>query len=324
MVGNRFSHRANLPGILSTDSPSSQLVIGFDAGGTKTVGLLADESGDILREARSGGANLVVHGELAVEKSLYEVLDMLDPPQSVAATCLGIAGANREQDREILVGVLRRLGLRRGVRIVNDAYIALVAGAPERSGIVIISGTGSIAYGVDPSGKTARAGGWGYLLGDEGSAFWIGHAAVRLGIRAADGRGPATALYKTICESLELDEPAKLVEWFYDQELARERVAKLARLVEEAAEAHDEAAEDLLDQAARHLARAGQAVARQLQFPGTFPVVLSGGAFRACPSLYDRLESYLNLPDGRVVRLEVEPAVGAVQLALDALEPEAE
>ena len=266
----------------------------------------------------------MVHGELAVEKSLYEVLDMLDPPGPVAATCLGIAGANRDQDREILVGLLRRLGLRHGVRIVNDAYIALVAGAPERSGIVIISGTGSIAYGVDPSGKTARAGGWGYLLGDEGSAFWIGHAAVRLGIRAADGRGPATALYETICESLELEEPAKLVEWFYDQELARERVAKLARLVEEAAMAHDEAAEDLLEQAAQHLARAGQAVARQLEFPGSFPVVLSGGAFRACPSLYDRLESYLNLPAGRVVRLEVEPAVGAVQLALDALTPETE
>lgn len=301
------------------DMETTQYVIGFDAGGTKTVGLLADATGEVLREARGGGANLVVHGELAVEKSLYQVLDMLEPPGPVAATCLGIAGADREQDRKVLTDVLRRLGLRRGVRIVNDAYIALVAGAPERYGIVIVSGTGSIAYGVDPSGKTARAGGWGYLLGDEGSAFWIGHAAVRLGIRAADGRGPATALYRTICEDLDLDEPAKLVEWFYDQELSRERVAKLARLVEEAAAEHDEAAEDLLEQAAQHLARAAQAVARQLEFPGPYSVVLSGGAFRACPSLYARLERFLELPGGRVVRLEAEPATGAVQLALDTL-----
>ena len=121
------------------------------------------------------------------------------------------------------------------------------------------------------------------MLGDEGSAFWLGHAAVRAGIRAADGRGPATLLFQRICEHLDLHEPARLVEWFYDQELSRTRVAQLARLVEQAAADGDEKAQDLLDQAARHLARAARAVERQLDFSGPFPLVLSGGAFRACP-----------------------------------------
>jgi N-acetylglucosamine kinase-like BadF-type ATPase len=295
-------------------------VIGIDAGGTKTVGLLGDEAGAVLREARSGGANLRLQGELSVEKSLFQVIDALDAPQPVDALCLGIAGVGNDADREVVRDVLRRLGIRRAVRIVNDAEIALIAGAPDGHGIVLVSGTGSIAFGIDPSGKSARSGGWGYLLGDEGSAFWLGHAAVRAGIRAADGRGPATALFKLICEHLEVREPAQLVEWFYDQELSRSRVAQLARLVEEAAADGDEKAQDLLDQAVRHLARAARAVERQLDFPGPYPLVLSGGAFRACPSLARRLEARLDdLPLARVVRLEAEPATGAVKLALELL-----
>ncbi len=294
-------------------------VIGIDAGGTKTVGLLAEDSGATVREARAGSANLMVHGELAVEKTLYQVLDALDSPAPVAAVCLGIAGADRPTDREVLSGVLRRLGLRQRVRIVNDAFIALVAGAPAGIGIVVVAGTGSIAYGVDAGGKTARSGGWGYLLGDEGSAFWLGHAAVRQGIRAADGRGPATTLYDRIRHKLDLHDPGELVKWFYDQELSRDRVAKLASVVEEAAADGDEAADALLDQGAEHLARAARAVAGQLAFPDSFPLVLSGGAFRACPSLAGRLERALDLPAARVARLEDEPATGAVQLALDLL-----
>ncbi len=295
-------------------------VIGIDAGGTKSVGLLADESGNVLREARGGGANLRAHGELGVEKSLFQVIDALDAPGPVEALCLGIAGVSQEADRELVRVLLRRLGIRRAVRIVNDAEIALISGAPDGHGIVLVAGTGSNAYGIDPTGKRARSGGWGYLLGDEGSAFWLGHAAVRAGIRAADGRGPATNLYERICAHLEVREPARLVEWFYDQELSRTRVAQLARLVVEAAVDGDETAQDLLDHAARHLARAARAVERQLDFPGPYPLVLSGGAFRACPSLVRRIEARLDdLPGARLVRLEVEPATGAVTLALELL-----
>jgi N-acetylglucosamine kinase-like BadF-type ATPase len=294
-------------------------VIGIDAGGTKTVGLLADETGKVLRQARASGANLRVHGELGVEKTLYQILDALDAVQPVAALCLGIAGVDRDAERTMVGDLLRRLGIRRPPRIVNDATIALVAGAPDGIGIVVVAGTGSIAFGMDEEGRSARSGGWGYLLGDEGSAFWLGHAAVRQGIRAADGRGPATTLYDRICAHLELRLPADLVGWFYDQELSRTRVAQLARLVEEAAADGDEAARDLLDQAAQHLARAAQSVDRQLGFAAPYPLVLAGGAFRACPSLVGRFERGLDLQCARVARLQTEPATGAVTLALELL-----
>ncbi len=294
-------------------------VIGIDAGGTKTMGLLADASGTVLSRMRSGSANLVVKGELAVEKTLFEVIDALEAPEPVAALCLGIAGVDRPNEEQLLRDVLRRLGQRQPLRVVNDAFIALVAGAPSGLGIAVVAGTGSIAYGVDPSGTAARSGGWGYLLGDEGSAFWLGHAAVRLGIRAADGRGQATSLFDRICAKLGITDPSGLVAWFYDQELSRNRVAELASLVEAASNDGDGPAEDLLDQAAKHLARAARAVARQLTFPGPYPIVLAGGAFKACPSLYRRLEARLTLPEVEVRLLDVEPAMGAVTLALELL-----
>ena len=205
--------------------------------------------------------------------------------------------------------------------MVNDAHIALVAGAPDGCGIVVIAGTGSIAYGVGADGARARSGGWGYLLGDEGSAYWLGHAAVRLGIRAADGRGRPTSLYERVCGDLGLRDPQALVSWFYDPDLSRYRVAGLASLVEEAATAGDRAADELLDQAAEHLASAARSVARQLVVDGDYPLVLAGGVFKACPSLYERLESRLEMESAQVTRLEVEPAMGAVTLALRMLDP---
>ncbi len=294
-------------------------VIGIDAGGTKTMGLLADETGKILSKMRSGGANLRVKGELAVEKTLFEVIDGLEAPERIAALCLGIAGVSGPEEEQVIRDVLRRLGQRQPIRVVNDAFVALVAGAPSGVGIVVVAGTGSIAYGVGPEGNTARSGGWGYLLGDEGSAFWLGHAAVRQGIRAADGRGPATILYDRICGRLEISEASGLVEWFYDQELSRNRVAELACLVESASHEGDAAAEDLLDQAAKHLARAARAVASQLTFSERYPIVLAGGAFKACPSLRRRLEARLTMAEVEIILLDAEPATGAITLALELL-----
>jgi N-acetylglucosamine kinase-like BadF-type ATPase len=294
-------------------------VIGLDAGGTKTVGLLADESGAVRRDARGAAANLVMQGELGVEKVLFQVIEALDPPARVDAVCLGIAGADRPAQLELVRGVLGRLGFRRRVRVVNDAVIALAAGAPDGIGMVVVAGTGSIAYGRDPTGTVARAGGWGYLLGDEASAFWLGHAAVRQGIRGVDGRGPETSLFERICRRVGVETPQEVADWFYSKQMPRTSVAELAGVVEEAAADGDAAAAALLDQAADHLARAARAVRRRLAFPGSHPLVLAGGTFRACPSLVPRLGSLLDLPGARLERLTVEPAQGAVTLALQEL-----
>jgi N-acetylglucosamine kinase-like BadF-type ATPase len=297
-------------------------VLGIDAGGTKTVALLADERGHVLAETRGGGANLQTHGELQVEKVFHELIEGLDAHGRADAVCLGIAGVDRPRDRELVAGILRRLGHRERALIVNDALIALVAGAEERVGIVVLAGTGSIAYGRDRNGRVARAGGYGFLLADEGSGYWLGHEALRAAVRDDDGRGPATAIKALVFERLGVASVPELVPLAYEQGLAKYQIAALADVVEAAGGAGDAVAREILGRAGAELALAARSVAARLAFSGAFPVLLAGGVFKACPSLVERVSASLGLERARVRRLEVEPAQGAVSLALELLRQE--
>ncbi len=295
-------------------------VLGIDAGGTKTIGLLADERGRVLDQARAGGANLQTHGELEVEKVFHEVIERLSERGRIESVCLGIAGVDRPRDEAVVKGILRRLGQRERVRVVNDAVIALVAGAAERFGIVVLAGTGSIAFGLARDGRTARAGGYGYLLADEGSAYWLGHQALRAAVRAGDGRGPRTALAELIFTELGIASAAELLPLVYEKGMPKYRIAALAPMVERARAAGDAVAAGILDEAARELALGARTVARALGLGADpFPVVLAGGVFKASPSLAAALERQLELPRAQLRPLDAEPATGAVALALDML-----
>ncbi len=295
-------------------------VIGIDAGGTKTVGLLADESGRTLAECRGSGANLQVHGELEVEKVLHGIIEELGSDRAVSALCLGIAGVDRPHDQEVIRGILRRLGHRERARVVNDAVIALVAGSPDRVGIVLLAGTGSIAYGQDRHGDSARSGGYGFLLADEGSGYWLGHQALRAAIRASDGRGEDTLLRPYVFEAMAVESVDGLIPRVYETGLAKHTIAALAPLVQKASDAGDALAARLLETAAQELVLAARAVAARLDLgPGEYPVVLAGGGFKACPSLHDRIVRLLGVSNAKPRLLGVEPARGAVTLALDLL-----
>lgn len=295
-------------------------VLGVDAGGTKTVALLADETGHLLGEARAGGANLLTHGELEVEKLLHDVIERAAGERALSAVCLGMAGVDRPQDEAVLRGVLRRMGHRAGVRVVNDAVIALVAGAPGRVGLLVLAGTGSIAYGADGQGRTARSGGLGWLLADEGSAQWIGREVLRAVVRAADGRGPETALLPLVFEALKVESLSDLVPAVYERSVRPSELGRLAWTVEAAVKQGDAVAAGVLDAGAAELALAARAVHRHLVFErGPVPVVLAGGAFRACPSLVPRVAARLEIPGAEPVQLTAEPASGAVALARDLL-----
>src|SRR6185295_3235694 len=117
------------------------------------------------------------------------------------------------------------------VLVVNDALVALEAGAPDRPGVVVIAGTGSIAYGRNERNEAARAGGWGYVLGDEGSGYWIGRAALRAVLRAADQRGPATVLTPMLLEHFNVTQPQLLLHEVYHQQLKPAEIGALAQCV---------------------------------------------------------------------------------------------
>lgn len=297
-------------------------VVGIDAGGTKTVGLLADETGTVVAESRNAGANLQTDGELQVEKVFDEILDALSARHPVSAVCLGIAGVDRPHDESVIRAILRRLGHRETARVVNDGAIALVAGAPGRVGVVVLAGTGSICYGADRTGRTARAGGYGFLLADEGSGYWLGHQSLRAAVRAADGRGPDTALKDLLFDALGVSSVAELIPRVYEKGLPKPRIAALGAFVQTAFDKGDRIAISLIDSAGRELGLAARSVARQLALGDEpYPVVLAGGVFKGCPSVIDSLKRQLELPAARPALLTVEPARGAVALALDLLKP---
>ena len=167
------------------------VVLGIDAGGTKTVCHLADEHARTIVETRGPGANLQAPGELEVEKVLHQVISQALAGSGASPTtiCLGMAGVDRPRDAEVVRGILVRIGQRAQPFVVNDALIALEAGVPGGAGIVVVAGTGSIAYGRDAAGRAARAGGWGALLARSRYLFMKLHRA-RFGDRTlAELRG---------------------------------------------------------------------------------------------------------------------------------------
>lgn len=298
-------------------------VLGIDAGGTKTVCLLADDKGHVLAESHAGGANLQASGELEVEKVLHRVMEETIGSRDIRpdAICLGIAGVDRPSDATAVEGIMRRIGFKTPAVVVNDAVVALVAGAGEQAGVVIVAGTGSIAYGVDTTRRAARAGGWGYLLGDEGGGFWIGRAALAAVVRAFDGRGPATRLTDLVLAEMQLATPSELIHAIYDRGLQRPLVAGLADVVQQAMLEGDAVASHILARAGEELVAAAASVVTRLGMRGdVFPTILAGGIFRAIPALAsDVCERMAEVaPRSEVRPLEVEPARGAVTLALAA------
>jgi len=298
-------------------------VLGIDAGGTKTVCLLASETGKVLAKARGGGANLQSAGELEVEKVLHHVMEAALSQHDVRpdAICLGIAGVDRPADADAVRGIMHRIGFKTPTLVVNDALVALVAGAGDEPGVVVVAGTGSIAYGRNAAGQAARAGGWGYLLGDEGGGFWLGRSALSAVVRQYDGRGPATVLTAMVLEHMRLASPTELIHEIYYRDVQRHAIAGLASLVQRAADAGDAVAAQILKRAGTELAAAAASVITRLGMRGeTFPTLLAGGIFHGVPRLKGDVEAHLSEAEPRsVVRLlEVEPAVGAVRLAIAA------
>ena len=296
-------------------------VLGFDVGSSKTQCLLADEEGRIVGQARGPGANIQVIGELETEKVLFSVMQSVTGANPIPLTtvCVGMAGVDRQEDAAVVRGIVQRIARDARVLVVNDALVALEAGVADAPGIVIVSGTGSIAYGRNAAGRAARAGGWGYVLGDEGSGYWLGRTALRSVVRAADGRSCATALTAHILQHFNVAHPRELVRQVYARPLPPSQIAVLAKYVQTAFDEGDPVAGGILQGAASELVAAARAVASQLSMmEEAFTFVLAGGMFHAVPWLKSELQARLPAvaPRSRTEPLQEEPALGAVRLAL--------
>jgi glucosamine kinase len=307
--------------------------LGIDGGGTKTTCAVGDES-QLLATATAGPSNIVRVGEVQARESLHQSVRQacaaagITPPQ-VVRTCVGGSGAARPEFAEIVRRVLAEI-LPTPIEVVGDMQIALEAAFETGPGVVVIAGTGSIAYGRDRLGNTARAGGWGFAIGDEGSAHWIGRAAVSAVLRAADSSGAAAAndgileLYSSFAAALG---KAWGVTTLADLARAANSIPPpdFAALFPTVAGSQDDLAAQVLTQGARELAQVAAIVARRL-FAGPdaapVPVAMTGGVFRHTPLVGQVFYNELRRLDSRAeINLQVvEPVEGALRMARRAAE----
>lgn len=199
-----------------------------------------------------------------------------DYPGAISALCLGLAGAGRKEEIERFQKWAVRKFPKTAVKVVSDAEILLMTDAPSDPALALICGTGSIVYGRTVTGELLRAGGWGYLFGDEGSGYAIGSAALRAVMQAHDGRGPETLLSELVLERYRLHTPPELIPVIYGTESPHSAVATLSDLVEQAAGQGDSVAIIILEESARELARAVAAVYPQLG-ASTVSLAITGG-----------------------------------------------
>jgi glucosamine kinase len=299
------------------------IVIGIDGGGSKTHAMVADEQGRTIVETvgpgsavRPGKAEDSANVIAAVVRDALASCDMTHVTPRVLS--IGVAGAGRETERQELWQALVSRDLAAELVIHSDFSIALDDAFADGPGVLLISGTGSVAFGRGPTGATARCGGWGPVCGDEGSGAWIGRRALSVVTAAADGREPDTALTGAILTAAQINETLDLIGWAANATPAQ--LASLAPIVLSVADAGDLRANALVSLAVEELVLHVRALARQLfgDERAALPIALSGGMLSRGTTLRKRLEHRLRsaVPGGQLRTDVVIPARGAVRAAL--------
>ncbi|MEA2705250.1 MAG: glucosamine kinase [Gemmatimonadaceae bacterium] len=301
----------------------SEIVIGVDGGGSKTRVLVGTAEGEVLATV-DGAKSAVSPGQ--AERSADVIADLVTralseiaQPGTVFPRVLycGVAGTGRDEERRALHDALDAKELAEEVVIDSDGLIAMYDAFDDRAGILLVVGTGSIAYGRSPAGEIVRCGGWGPAFGDEGSGGWIGRRALGIVAASSDGREPATALLFPILAATQCEDVEDLIPWAAAAD-ARS-FATLAPVVFSTAAAGDQRANALITLAAEELVLHIRALARQLftDERAAVAVALSGGLMDRGSPLRKRLEQRLRsaVPGANLRAEEVLPARGALRAA---------
>jgi N-acetylglucosamine kinase-like BadF-type ATPase len=297
---------------------SSPVYVGIDGGATRSRAVVLGSDGREL--GRAGGPACLVSARTpaaaadTVARVVREAAAAAGAGLPVTRLVAGLAGAGRPEAREAVQRALARAGVARVVEVRTDGAIALDDAFGEGAGILLVAGTGSLALGRAEDRREARAGGWGAVLGDEGSGSWMGLQALRALVRAADGRGPGTLLQDVVLSHLGLRSPEELVRWA--EGASKRTLAALAPVVLDAADQGDAVARRLAGRAARELAGAAAAVRDALE-PWSAPPVVAGvgGLIGPGGGLQDRLAAALAARSLHFDPRQVDAARGAARRA---------
>jgi glucosamine kinase len=299
------------------------IVIGVDGGGTKTRIWVADERGQQLGSAdgpgsavRPGEADRSADVIVATTREALASCEMTHVMPKVL--CVGVAGVGREPDRQALWQALMSRDVAEEIVVHADAAIALDDAFGDGAGVLLIAGTGSVAFGRGPTGSASRCGGWGPVCGDEGSGAWIGRRALSIVTASSDEREPSTALVGAILTAAQVDDVHGLVGWAAVATPAD--LAALAPVIASVADGGDLRANSLLNMASEELVLHVRTLARKLfgDERASVPVAFAGGLLSPGASLRKRVEHRMRtaVPGAQLRAEEVVPVRGAVRGAL--------
>ncbi|WP_298919214.1 N-acetylglucosamine kinase [uncultured Nostoc sp.] len=311
-------------------------VLGIDGGGSKTVCVLMDDLRQVLGRGEAGPSNYQSIGIEATLQSIQSAIQnavettIITNTLKINAICLGLAGVGRAADIKVVKGLVQELQNNKSLPITwalqpanivicNDALIALVGGIGQPVGVVVAAGTGSIVFGRNHQGHTKRVGGWGYILGDEGSAYKIAIAGMNAALKSADGREMSTSLIEGFKQYLDLESIEDLIEVIYRREWGVKQIAALAPIVDFAAASGDIVANIIIDDAVKELVKATSTVIDAIfSADSVLEVVTTGSVWRGKCKIHERFAASIvkKFPEVKVIFPRYELAYGAGLLAL--------
>jgi len=301
--------------------------IGVDGGGTKTAVCVASEDSSVFFSATTGSASWREHGIKTVICNIKEVINgfSIGDNGSIAGITLGIPcfGESNTGDRKLEKAISTEFhGI--PVHITNDVEVGWAGSLGLSPGISVVSGTGSIAFGKDESGNTARCGGWSEYFSDEGSCYWIGRKVMELFSKQSDGRTARDALYNMVREELDLKSDVDFIDLMHKKYIKnREKVASLQLLAQKAALAGSPGARALYDKAAGELCLLVTTIEKNLDFKQhPFTVSYSGGLFKTGDLIMSRFLKEIEAAGGKLSTPKFEPVHGALLLAFERFHPE--
>lgn len=300
-------------------------VAGIDGGATKTICIIADSRGKVVGRGVSGSSNYHNVGISNAKKALLQSIKRAASNAGLRrlrfkVACFGMAGLDSPYDRKIIPKFIRD-GIKfcEKITVVHDSVIALYGATGGAPGLIVEAGTGSFGAGLNKRGEIKRVGGWGNIVGDEGSAYEIGRQALKALLRSYDGREIKTLLTAKIMKFLKLRAEEDLGQRVYAERMSVADIAAVAPLVVEAADEGDEVAKRILAEAGRELAIHAIAIAKALGMENEeVEAYTTGGVFKAGSHVFKPFEEEIKkvMPRTRLASPRFEPAMGAVLLAL--------
>ncbi|WP_313580260.1 BadF/BadG/BcrA/BcrD ATPase family protein [Lacrimispora sp.] len=295
-------------------------VIGMDGGGTATTVMAAGLHGDPVKSFRLGPLNINGQSREAAEHTLTDLKRELELSgmnmSDCRGICIGAAGISNRDTAKLLTRNLKEQGMQGVIRLVGDHETALAGALEEPAGVILIAGTGSICYGVNESGAKFRAGGYGHIIDDAGSAYAIGRDILKAVVRSMDGRRGQTVLKEKIFRYLKMDSVEDLITWLYQPGRSKKEIAALAPFLEEGIRDKDQASTEILDHCGEELTELAEAVLTHFKSPVS--LVVSGSVLMENNEIYGLFceKAKKRFPHLEIMKMRGEAAQGAVRIIL--------